>query len=192
MDDIPIYSADTPHLTAVIKDLKMAFEISDHGKGSFLLGLHITYTTERIALTQELYIGTILSRFGMENSNTVSTPLPKGIILTKGIMEQPKDQVTTYQSMIGSLMYLVTGTRPDLAYTMSFLAQFSSCPTEEHIKGAKQVFRYVNGTRNLGLFYPHTKTNAIALYVDADFAGCIDTRRSTSGYIVLFNNCCIS
>ena len=70
----------------------------------------------------------------MENSNTISTPLPKGIILTKGTTEQPKDQVTTYQSMIGSLMYLVTGTRPDLAYTISFLAQYSACPTEEHIK----------------------------------------------------------
>jgi len=82
----------------------------------------------------------------MENSNTVSIPLPKGIILTKGTTEQPKEQVTTYQSMIGSLIYLVTGTRPDLVYTISFLPQFSSCPTEEHIKAAKHVFRYVNGT----------------------------------------------
>ena len=77
----------------------------------------------------------------------------------KGTTEQPKEQVTTYQSMIGSLMYLVTRTTPDLAYTISFLAQFSSCPTEEHIKAAKHVFRYVNGTRNLGLFYPYTTTN---------------------------------
>ena len=128
----------------------------------------------------------------MHNLNTVSIPLPKGITLTKGITEQLKEQVTTYQSMIGSLMYLVTGTRPDLAYTISFLAQFSSCPTDEHIKAAKHVFRYVNGTRNLGLFYPYTTTNAIDVYVYADFAGCHDTRRSTSSYIVLFNNCCVS
>ena len=60
-------------------------------------------------------------------------------------------------------MYLITGTRPDLAYTISFLAQFSSCPTAEHIKAAKHLFRYVNGTRNLGLFYPYTTTNAINL-----------------------------
>ena len=154
VDDIAIYLADTPHLTALIQELKTAFEISDLGEASFLLGLHITYTPEGIALTQKLYIATILSQFGMENSNTVSTPLPKGIILTKGTTEQPKDQVTTYQSMIGSLIYLVTGTRPDLAYTISFLAQFSSCPTEEHTKAAKHVFRYVNGTRILGLFLP--------------------------------------
>jgi len=192
MNDIAIYSADTPHLTTLIKGLKTAFEILDLGEASFLLDLHITYTPTGITLTQELYIGTILSRFGMENSNTVSIPLPKGIIRTNGTMEQPKEQVTMYQSMIGSLMYLVTGTKPDLAYTISFLVQFSSCPTEEHIKAAKHVFRYVNRTRNLGLFYPYTTTNAINVYVDADFAGCHDTRRSTSGYIVLFNNCCIS
>jgi len=122
----------------------------------------------------------------------VSIPLPKGITLTKGITEPPKEQVTRYQSMIGSLIYLVTGTRPDLVYTISFLAQFSSCPTDEHIKAAKHVFRHVNETRNLGLFYPYTTTNPIDVYVDADSAGCHDTRRSTSGYIVLFNNCCIS
>jgi len=179
-------------MTTLIKDLKTAFEISDLVEASFLLGLHITYTSDGIALTQQRYIGTILSRFGMENSNTVSIPLPKGITLTKGITEQPKEQVTTCQSMIGSLMYLVTGTRPDLAYTISFLAQFSSCPTDEHIKAAKHVFRYVNGRRNLGLFCPYTTTHAIDVYVDADFAGCHDTRRSTSGYIVLFNNCCVS
>jgi len=156
VDDIAIYSADTRYLTTLIKDLKTASEISDLGEASFLLGLHITYTSDGIALTQERYIGTILSRFGMENSHTVSIPLPKGIILTNGITEQPKEQVTTYQSMIGSLMYLVTGTRPDLAYTISFLAQFSSCPPDEHIKAAKHVFRYVNGTRNLA-YFTHTQ-----------------------------------
>ena len=94
--------------------------------------------------------------------------------------------------MIGSLIYLVTGTRPDPAYTISFPPQFFSCSPERHIKAAKHVFRYVNGTRNHGLFYPYTTTNAINVYVDTDLAGCLDNRRSTSGYIVLFNYCCIS
>jgi len=110
----------------------------------------------------------------------------------KRITQPPKEQVTTYQSMIGSLMYLVTGTRPDLAYTISVLTQFSSYPTDKYIKTAKHVLRYVNRTRNLGLFYPYTTTNAIDVYVDADFACCHDTRTSTSGYIVLFNNGSVS
>ena len=192
MDDIAIYSADTPHLTTLIKNLKKSFEISDLGEASFLLGLHITYTLISIILTQELYIGPILTRFRMKNPNTVSIPLPKGIILMKETMEQPKEQVTTYQSVMEFLMYLVTGTRPDLGYTISFLAQFSSCPTKERNKAAKHVFRYVNGTQNHGLFYPYTTTNTIKVYVDANFAGCHNTRRSTSGYIALFINCCIS
>ena len=72
-------------------------------------------------------------------------------------------------------MYLVTGTRPDLLYTMSLLAQFFSGPTEKHIKTSEDLFRYINGTRNFGLFYPYTKTKTIDVHVDADFAGCIDT-----------------
>ena len=190
--DIVIYLASTLHLTTLIKDLKMAFEISDLGNASFLLSLHITYISDRITLTQELYIGNILSRFGMEYLNMVSIPLPKGISLRKRTKEQPTDQVTTYQSIIGSLMYLVTRIWPNLGYTISFLAQFSSCPTEEHIKAAKHLFRYVNRRQNLGLFYPYIMTNAINVYFDADIASCLDTRRSTWGYIVLFNNCCIS
>ena len=77
-------------------------------------------------------------------------------------------------------------------YTICFPVRFSSCPTEEHIKTAKHVFRYINGTQHLRLFYPYTTTNTSNVYVDANFAGCLNTRRSTSGYIVLFNNCCIS
>jgi len=164
VDDIAIYSADTPHLTTLIKDLKTAFEISDLGEASFLLGLDITYTSDGIALTQERYIGTILSRFGMENSNTVSIPVPKGITLTKGITEQPKEQVTTYQSMIGSLMYLVTSTRPDLAYTILFLAQFSSCPTDEHIKAAKHLFRYVNEQETLA-YFTRTQQRTLSMFM---------------------------
>ena len=192
--DIAIYSAGIPHLTTLIKDLKTAFEILDLGEVSFLLSLSIAYTPDGITLTPELYIGTILSRHGMENPNAVFIPLPKEIILTKGTIEQPKDQVTTYPSMIRSLMYLISGTRLDLAYMISFLVQFSSCPTEEHIKTAnlKYIFRYINGTWNLGWFYPYPLTNAINVYIDDDFAGCTDTRRSTSGFIILFNTCCIS
>jgi len=146
VDNIVIYSASTRLLTTLTKDLKMAFQISDLEEASFLLSRHITYTPDSITLTQELYIGMIFSQFGMENSNTVSIPLPKGITLTKKTTEQSKDQVTSYQSRIGSLMYLVTGTRPNLAYTISFLAQFSPCPTQENNKAAKLVFIYVNGT----------------------------------------------
>ena len=96
VNDIVIYAAGTSHLTALIDDLKMAFESSDLEEASFLLHLHRTYTLVDIALTYELYISTILLQFGMENENMVSLLLLKSIIPTKGTTEQPKDQVTTY------------------------------------------------------------------------------------------------
>jgi len=93
VDDIAIYSADRPHLTTRIKVLKTAFEISDIGEASFLLGLHITYTSDGIALTQERYIGTILSRFVMENSNIESIPYQKALHLLKGLRNNQKSKL---------------------------------------------------------------------------------------------------
>ena len=190
--NIAIHAADTPHATSLIQDLKTAFEITDLGEATFLLGLHIAYTSDGIHLTQQQYIKSILNRFTMEDSRSVSTPLPKGIQLTKGTEDTRIQSPSIYQSMIGSLMYLTTGTRPDLAYTISFISQFSSCPTEQHLKAVKHVLRYVNGTKDIGLFYPYTTTNAIDTYVDADFSACLDTRRSFSRYVILFNGSCIS
>ena len=192
VDDIAIYSADNPYLKSLIKDLKTAFEITDLGEASFLLGLHITYTPDRLRLTQERYIDTVLKRFDMENSRTVSTPLPKGIQLKSGTEDERIPDPSIYQSIIGSLMYVTTGTRPDLSYTISFLSQFSACPTEQHLKAAKHVLKYLNHTKTIGLDFPYRNTKAIDVYVDADYAACLDSRRSYSGYTVLFNGSCIS
>src|SRR5215216_4798623 len=89
-------------------------------------------------------------------------------------------------------MYLTTGTRPDLAHTISFLSQYSSCPNESHLNALKHILRYLNGTKHLSLFYPANNSTAINTYVDADFAACLDTRQSFSGYVVLINESCVS
>jgi len=94
--------------------------------------------------------------------------------------------------MIGSLMYLITGIRPNPAYPIWFLTQFSSCPTDQHIKVAKHIFRYVYTMRKIGLFYSYTTPNAIGISSDTDSPGYHVTRRSTSSYIPRFNNCCVS
>ena len=95
-------------------------------------------------------------------------------------------------------MYAVTGTRPDLAHTISLLSQFNSCPNETHLKAAKHVLRYLNRTKDWTLFYPSSKQlpSSEQLYLegfaDADFATCLDTRRSISGYIFRLGRATIS
>ncbi|GKF20443.1 retrovirus-related pol polyprotein from transposon TNT 1-94 [Tanacetum coccineum] len=91
----------------------------------------------------------------------------------------PIDQ-TRYHSMIGSLMYL-TASRPDLVFDVCMCARYQSKPTKKHLEVVKRVFRYLQGTINMGLWYPKETAMALTAYADANHAGCQDTQRSTSG-----------
>ncbi|GKA47643.1 retrovirus-related pol polyprotein from transposon TNT 1-94 [Tanacetum coccineum] len=99
--------------------------------------------------------------------------------LDEGLLGIPVDQ-TQYRSMIGSLMYL-TASRPDLVFNVCMCARYQSKPTKKHLEAVKRVFRYLQGTINMGLWYPKDTAMALTAYADADHAGCQDTRRSTSG-----------
>ncbi|GJU48728.1 hypothetical protein Tco_1218283 [Tanacetum coccineum] len=87
---------------------------------------------------------------------------------------------TLYRDMIGSLMYL-TSSRPDLIYAVCLCAQYQAKPTKKNLQAMKQIFRYLKGTINMGLWYSKDTDMSLTAYADADHAGCQDTRRSTSG-----------
>ncbi|GJV25108.1 putative reverse transcriptase domain-containing protein [Tanacetum coccineum] len=89
---------------------------------------------------------------------------------------------TDYRSKIGSLMYL-TSSRPDIVQAVCYCARYQARPTEKHLKGVKRIFRYLRGTINMGLWYPKVLGFKLTAFSDADHAGCIDTRKSTSGGI---------
>src|SRR5258706_8814720 len=111
--------------------------------------------------------------------------------------------------MVGSLMYTVIGTRPDITFTVTRLSQFLTKPTKNHFGAIKHVFRYLKGTRDIKLSFPYSQqqhnasdahtsdayaSDALILegFTDSDFAGCPDTHRSTSGYVFKLANCAIS
>ncbi|GJS52420.1 hypothetical protein Tco_0625782 [Tanacetum coccineum] len=109
---------------------------------------------------------------------------------------EPVDQ-TDYRSKIGSLMYL-TSSRPDIVQAVCYCARYQARPTEKHLKEVKRIFRYLRGTINMGLWYPKDSGFELTAFSDADHAGCIDTRKSTSGgiqflaeaeYVVLSASC---
>ncbi|GJS37444.1 retrovirus-related pol polyprotein from transposon TNT 1-94 [Tanacetum coccineum] len=109
----------------------------------------------------------------------VDTPMVERTKLDEDLSGTPVDQ-TKYRSMIGSLMYL-TASRPDLVFAVCMCARYQSRPTKKHLEAVKRVFRYLQGTINMGLWYPKDTAMALTAYADADHAGCQDTRRSTSG-----------
>ena len=132
----------------------------------------------------------------MENSSPVSTPIDPRAPLVKADESEPAYEKQLYQQMIGSLIYLVTCTRPDLGCVVSFLSWFASYPLLCHHTAIKRVFNYLAGTRTTSLVYIHYQSINIPLlisgYSDADYASCRDTHRSISNYLFLLNSCTIS
>jgi hypothetical protein len=101
---------------------------------------------------------------------------------------EPLDPSTPYANLIGSLMYLAVTTRPDIAYTVGALARFTSKPTTAAWQAAKTLLRYLSSTANLKLTYSGSSVHTtLGIYTDADYAGCPDTRKSTSGYVLTMN-----
>ncbi|GKB27184.1 retrovirus-related pol polyprotein from transposon TNT 1-94 [Tanacetum coccineum] len=125
------------------------------------------------------YAKEILKRFDIHNCDPVDTPMVERTKLDEDLSGIPVDQ-TRYRGMIGCLMYL-TASRPDLVFAVCMCARYQSRPTKKHLEAVKRVFRYLQGTINMGLWYPKDTAMALTAYADADHAGCQDTRRSTSG-----------
>jgi len=98
--------------------------------------------------------------------------------------------IKTDQELVGSLLYLATGTRPVISFAVGQLTRHKSAPRMEHLAAAKTVLRYLKGTASLGLTYGSAA--AMVGYSDADYAGDLDTRRSTTGYVFTFNGAAVS
>ena len=102
-----------------------------------------------------------------------------------------RTDLTQYQSIIGSLLYLAKSTRPDIQHSVSKLAQFNSDPHEEHLKLAKHILRYLNSTKDVSLLYQRTG-KSIECYSDADWGGDQTNRKSYSGFVIKFADCPIA
>lgn len=116
----------------------------------------------------------------MENCKPVSTPLVAGCKLTKPA--KTEDTNVPYQEVVGALMYVAQGTRPDIAHAVSILGQFNSCYSNQHWQAAKRVLRYLQGTSDYELIYRRDDL-PLQGFADADWGNCVIDRRSFTGSI---------
>ncbi|GJV06300.1 hypothetical protein Tco_1343956 [Tanacetum coccineum] len=130
---------------------------------------------------QAKYTLEILKKHGMDKGQSIGTPMATKPKLDSDLSKKLVDQ-TDYHSKIGSLMYL-TSSRPDIVQALCYCARYQAKPTEKHLKQVKRIFRYLRGTINMGLWYPKDSGFELTAFLDADHAGCIDTRKITSGGI---------
>ena len=125
----------------------------------------------------------ILTKFGMENSKYVSTPVDVNDKLLAASEDSELVDQRLYQSAVGSLLYLSCWTRPDITFAVSNAAQFCSKPTKQHWTAVKRIMRYLRGTQDYGLLYTRNDKKDVEGYSDADWAGDVNDRKSTSGYL---------
>ena len=160
----------------------------DLGEARWILGMEIECdrANRKMTLSHRQYIEDILERDGMANCRPVSTPIEANLKLPK--ISAAEVNVTEYQRMLGSIMYAMLGTRPDLAYAVGTLSQYSACPGEQHLHALKRVFRYLRGTSDTQLTFSgrDKSTQSPICYADADWASDPNDRRSISGYTFVF------
>jgi histone deacetylase 1/2 len=122
----------------------------------------------------------------MWQCNSVDTPIStsKKLSITEGCRLGDEDS-TNYRSVVGALQYL-TLTRPDLSFTVNKVCQFLHSPTTAHWSAVKRILRYVKGTLGMGLKLRKSSSTLVSAFSDADWAGCVDDRRSTGGFAVFF------
>jgi Reverse transcriptase (RNA-dependent DNA polymerase)./Integrase core domain. len=192
VDDILVASR-IPGKAAKLKEyLSLELEIKDLGEPKYCLGIEFARDKNKIAMHQMGYIREVLERFGMTDSNPVSTPMDVNVKLTK--LEQNPDveeRKLPFRELVGALMYLAVATRPDIAHAVSVLSQFNTCYGKVHWTAAKRVLRYLKGSNELGLIFD-PGTESLKGYVDADWASCSMDRRSYTGYIFILGNGAIS
>jgi hypothetical protein len=145
--------------------------------------MRIIKSEGRITVDQTSYLTKVLQRFGMENARTAPTPLPMGYVPISN--SEPVDEKLRhkFQQVIGSLLYIMLGTRPDIAYAVTKLSQFAANPTQMHLDKALYICRYLVGTPDYSIVY-ESNGGGICAWADSDWASDSTTRRSTTGYMI--------
>jgi hypothetical protein len=179
VDDL-IFIGNDQKLFAQFKNSMMsAFDMTDLGRMRFFLGIEVLQRTDGIFISQRKYAQEILERFKMDQYNSVHNPAVPSFKLTKD-EEGIKVDSTLYKQIVGSLMYL-TATRPDLMFIVSLISRYMESPAESHLLAAKRVLKYIKGMTNFRIFYKKGGNAEFFGYMDNDYAGDQEDRRSTSG-----------
>ena len=154
------------------------------GRLEYFLGLEASFHSGGMTLTQKKYALDLLHRVNMENCKATSTLLATSESLSRhsGAL-LGRDDSFRYRSVVGALQYL-TLTRPDISFAVNKVCQFLSQPTEDHWEAVKRILRYVKGTLDMGLRIRKSRFTGVSIFTDADWAGCVDDRRSTGGFAI--------
>jgi len=187
VDDLILIGVIISQLVKLKKSLSARFKMKDMGELHFCLGIGVIQDKEAgvIKIHQKQYIQRMLEKYRMCEANPVDTPADANVKLVKNDgVSGPVDRVL-YQSIVGSLLYAAIATRPDIAQAVSAVSKFCAEPNEAHLTAAKRVLRYLKGTQDLCLVFRPTEETPLYGYSDANWAGDLEDRRSTTGNLFI-------
>ena len=188
VDDLVMAGSSDAVIMEFKAELSARYDMKDLGEVQYVLSMEVSRdrAAGTIEVSQCKYITDVLRRFGMLECHAAPTPMDPAVKLVKAASTVGKAKAKAedypYQEVVGSLMYLMVTTRPDIAYAVSQLARYMSCHGPQHHEAAKRVLRYLKGTMTLGLTYGTSKDLTLQGFSDSDWGGNTETRRSTTGY----------
>jgi hypothetical protein len=192
VDDILMFSSDKIALIKFKVQLCKSFKMKDLGLAKSYLGIDIQQSVGKTVISQGKYLSKVLEIYNMSNCKSAPTPIDQNFKFE--LLQNEKSESSEIEKqcrqLVGSLMYAVCGTRPDLCVSVGFLSRYQHCASVMLFKALKRVLRYIKGTLNYALVYNSTDTG-LQGFVDSDWAGDTKDRKSTSGYLFNLNNCIV-
>ncbi|KAH9770027.1 Integrase catalytic domain-containing protein [Citrus sinensis] len=201
VDDMLLACKNMKLIDLLKQQLKDKFDMKDLGPAKKILGVELVRNriTRILFMSQEKYVNKVLEKFGMMNCKPMSIPMAAHFKLSSQQCpstesEQTEMLKTPYASSVSCLMYAMVLTRPDLSYAVNLVSKFMSNPGKEHWRAVKWILKYLRGTTSYGLLYGKGRVNynLVEGFVDSDYAGDLDNRRSLTGFLFTLNNCTIS
>jgi Reverse transcriptase (RNA-dependent DNA polymerase) len=179
VDDIVLTCNDSVEMKRLKASLAKEFKLKDLGELCYFLGIEVARSKKGVVLSQQKYVLDLLSDTRMLGYRPINTPIDLNHKLSGGIGDQAEKG--QYQHLLGKLIYLAH-TRPDISYAVSVVSRYMYDPRVSHQEVVYQILRYLKGCPGKGVLFSKKRHRRIEVYTDADWAGCLDDRKSTSGY----------
>ncbi|KAE8905659.1 hypothetical protein PF005_g6121 [Phytophthora fragariae] len=192
VDDLLVGCATDAEADEICAALSSRFTVKSLGDARYVLGMAIEYARNKgeLVVRQTQFIKRMLERFGQVEANSVQNPMVLGQDFAPNDSHDMFEDARSYRELIGSLLYVANATRPDISAVLSSLLQYLDCPREMHWRAALRVLHYLKGTVSRGIRFccESGDRTGIHAYADANWSGDKQTRRSTSGVLLLLGD----
>ena len=190
VDDIVLTGNSVEEINSIKNVLDCNFRIKDIAILKYFLGLEVAHSDAGISFYQRKYCLDLLHDSGLLGSKPSSTPMDSALRLHQDF-DDPFSDVFAYRRLVGRLLYLTT-TRPDIAFATQQLSQFMANPSQTHFRAARRVLKYLKGCPSRGLLFHRDSSLQLLAFSDADWGGCLDSRKSVTGYCFFLGTSLVS